>query len=232
MALIVETESPGGGTPALATIEQLRATIASTGTVVAGAQIDEALLARLLAAATDRLMQELPERTLDIYPAPVGDPPEDTADPVEVRIPITTPRRVFQVPDLREVVSIATTTGMPSNVIDTPALPAALPSTYQLIRRPREVCALWVMFPWRVTGTELVIVGRWGPAALRVGAPLDVNEAVRDAVLVWAARAYHNRAARFADSVQESSTGNVANYFRNLPADVASTINALRVPGL
>lgn len=223
MALIVETESPGGGTPVLATLEQLRHTIASTGTVVAGAQIDEDYLARLLAAATERLMGELPERTLDIHPAPVGDPPADTADPVEVRIPITYPRRVFGVPDLRELVSL--------NVQHAEST-AVAPAGYTLIRRPREVCALWVRFPYRLTGTELVIVGRWGPAGLRVGTPLDVSESVRDAALVWAARAFHNRAARFADSVQESTTGNVANYFRNMPADVATTINALRIPGL
>lgn len=219
---------------ALATIAQLRKMLRTVGTVSAGADVDEELLQACLDAASERVIGELPERTLDVHPALVaGEDDElvDEADPVTLRIPLWRPRRTVQVPDLREVTSIEVAPLQPASVIDLPEL-SALPGSYVLRRRPRQTCALWLQASSAIVGSELVITGRWGPAEHREGEPLEVNAALREAVLVWAARAWHNRTARFADSVQEPSSGAIANYFRNLPADVATTLNALRIPGL
>jgi hypothetical protein len=199
----------------LATVEELKRYLRTVGTVSAGAGLDEDLLGDLLAAASARIIAALPERTL------IPDLPGD--DPVEVRIPYTG-GRIVQVPDLRELVTYNGTL-----IADNPLGPT-------LMRRPRELCALWLQFGggWTIPpypGGELVLVGRWGPAAARLGDPIEVNPAVREAALVWAARAYHNRTARYADTVQ-SPEGGVASYFRNLPPDVKATVDALTIPGL
>lgn len=213
----------------LATVDQLRMFLPTAGTVSAGAAIDGGLLELLLSSADQRIRQALPERTLDVRPALQGDPPDDTGEPVEVRIPIARPTRIVQVPDLRVVTSISVVPIDYGTAIDLPQ-PGSV-AGYTLVRRPRHACALWVQFPVPVIGSELVIVGRWGPAEAEVGDPLAVNAAARDACLVWAARAYYNKAARFADRTQDPS-GAGSDYFRTLPADVASTIDSLRVPGL
>jgi hypothetical protein len=211
----------------LATVEQLRMFLPTAGTVSAGAAIDGGLLELLLSSADKRIRQELPERTLDVRPALTGDPPADLGEPVEVRLTLSRPTSIVQVPDLRDVVSIATVG--PS--YDAAIAPVPRPvAGYTLMRRPRHACALWVKFPTPIVGDELVIVGRWGPADAEIGDPLEVNAAARDACLVWAARAYYNRSARFADRTQDPSGGGL-DYFRTLPSDVASTINALRIPG-
>lgn len=224
--LVVSVAPPPGTPPppsTLATVAQLRRYLHTSGTVVAGAQVDETLLEDLLGAASSRIIEQLPERTLI--------PDLDDAPPVEVRIPFVNARTIVQVPDLRELVSIDVQPAAIAGVelVDQPA-PTALHG-FTLVRRPRHVCALWLHLAAPVNGSELVINGRWGPADLRTGEPLEVNRAAREACLVWAARAYHNRTARYADSVQDPA-GGVSNYFRNLPPDVASTIDALRVPGV
>lgn len=214
----------------LATVEQLRERLRTAGSVSAGANLDEGLLASLLAGAERRIRLQLPERTLDMRPALVGDPLEDTGEPVELRIPLYgRATSIVRVPDLRELTSIDVSPAAAGGAIDLPELTAL--GTYTLIRRPGQACALWVRFPSPVLGEELVIVGRWGPAELELDGELAVNDAVNDAVLVWAARAFHNRTARYADTMQDPA-GGVASYFRNLPPDVASTIEALRVPGI
>lgn len=198
----------------LASVEELKRYLRTAGTVSAGASLDETLLGDLLAAASSRIIAALPERTL------IPDPPD--ADPVELRIPYAG-GRIVQVPDLRELVEL---NGAP--------YVAGAYGGPLLVRRPREVCSLWLQFgtaPVWTTPGELVLVGRWGPAGMRIGDPIEVNAGVREAALVWAARAYHNRTARYADTVQDPA-GGVASYFRNLPPDVASTIEALRIPAL
>lgn len=217
------THDPGvtGSPVLLATVEQLRSMLRTTGTVSAGAEINEVLLQDLLEAASSRIIEMASDRTL------VADSPD--ADPVEVRLILAGPTTIVQVPDLRELVTLdVTRPALYPGAIDVPT--STLISTPTLIRRPRHACALWLRFPLPICGDELVITGRFGPAEQRVGS-LDVLSAVREAALVWAARAYHNRTARYADSVQDPA-GGVANYFRTLPADVASTINALAVPGI
>lgn len=214
----------------LATVDQLRMFLPTAGTVSAGAAIDGALLGLLLSSADQRIRQALPERTLDVRPALQGNPLTDTGEPVEVRIPLARSARIVQVPDLRAVTSITVTPVNYGTAIDLPPEPTSV-AGYTLIRRPRHACALWIKFPTPVIGSELVITGRWGPAEAEVGDPLDVNAAARDACLVWAARAYYNKAARFADRTQDPAGGGL-DYFRSLPADVASTIDSLRVPGI
>ena len=226
----VLTVQDGPLSSTIATVEQLRKMLATQGTISQGAQIDGLLLELLLSAAGDRFKSQLPERTLDIVPPLDEATGLDTAPPVEVRIPLFGARTIVQVPDLREVESITIANASPVNAID---LPEARPplSSYLLMRRARHACANWVKFPTAITGDELVIVGRWGPADLKIGAPLEVNSSVRDAILVWAAVAFHKRTARYGDRVQDPS-GAGTDYFRTLPSDVGTVIEAFRIPGL
>lgn len=202
----------------LASVEELKRYLRTAGTVSAGASLDETLLGDLLAAASSRIIGALPERTL------IPDAPD--AEPVEVRIPYAG-GRIVQVPDLRELVTFNGAAYVPG------AVPGVVTGP-TLIRRPREVCSLWLQFgtaPVWTTPGELVLVGRWGPAGMRIGDPIEVNAGVREAALVWASRAYHNRTARYADTVQDPQ-GGVSSYFRNLPPDVKATVDALTIPGL
>lgn len=215
----------------LATADQLRKYLATEGIVAAGAGagVDGDLLDLMLAGASSRITEQRPERTLEPLPAlrnaGTTDAPDwvDDNDPVALSFPIHG-RRLYQVPDLRAVDSIETVNR---------GTTAAFTGDYTLVRRPRELCALWIRFrhavPW---GDELVITGRWGPAGAKIGDdPLDVLPALRDAVLVWTSRAYHNRAARYSDT-QQDPAGGIASYFRNLPPDVKLTLDALEVPGI
>lgn len=213
---------------ALATTEDLKRYLRTAGTVSAGAALDDALLEGLLAASESRVRSELRDRTLDVVPALVDVAGElaDTAEPVEVRVPLTGyPQRIVQVPDLRELVSLTVDDVAAASDVDTAW------STPRIMRAGRELSGCWLRFPAAVWGTELAIVGRWGPAGVTADEPLAPSAAVRDAVIVWAARAFHNRTARYADTVQDPA-GGVSQYFRNLPPDVATTIDGLRIPGV
>lgn len=218
---------------ALATVDELRRYVAAAGTAGGGARLDDGLLESLLDASSARVRAELRDRTLDVVPALDG-AGADTAEPVEVRVPLTgSPQRIVQVPDLRELVSYAVLdgAGYGPDVVDVPGATAPWSSPSLMRDGPRGRCALWLRFPVAVWGTELAIVGRWGPAGTTEEDELAPSPAVREAVLVWAARAYHNRTARYADTVQDPA-GGVSSYFRNLPPDVASTLDGLRVPGV
>lgn len=220
----------------LATRAQLEKYLKTAGTVSAGAALDVELLDSLLAAASRRVEEARPERMLAIYPA-LDEDGLDTEDPVEVSLGVSRAgQRVFQVPDLRELTRVAVRpAGAVADELGVYADDRVIPATtYSLRRRPRELCALWINFtsaPSYVAGDELVLTGRFGPAGARAGQPLAVREDVVEAVLVWASRAYHNRTARYADTVQDPG-GGVASYFRNLPPDVKQVIDSLEVPSL
>lgn len=215
--------APGG---TLASLDDFKRYLRAAGTVSAGGSLDEELLKSLLRASESRVRAELRDRTLDVLPASESDPP------VEIRVPLTGyAQRIVQVPDLRELSSITVVggSGYGGDVIDVPGAPAW--SAPSLMRAGRERSAVWLRFPAAVWGTELAIVGRWGPAGVREDEPLAPSPAVVEAIIVWAARAFHNRTARYADTVQDPA-GGVTQYFRNLPPDVATTIDGLRVPGV
>jgi hypothetical protein len=198
----------------LATVADVRLYLKASGAVSTRVadEVDDRLLARMLRAASGRLAVEASDRTLAPTPAPGG-------APVERRFRLLERQRVVQVPDLRDVVSVTMPTGTVLEATD-----------YALRRAPADSpCALWVILNaaprWYAYGAgDLSIVGRWGP-------PVIADE-VREAVIVWTARAYHNRAARFADNVADPAGGNVLGYFRNLPPDVARVVAGLQVPGL
>lgn len=199
--------------PLLATVDQLKAYLRAEGTAGSGAGIPDGRLESMLAGASSRMTEARPERTLIPVPASPLDPPVALTFPA---------RRVIQVPDLREVVSITVGDRVLAN------------GDFVLRRRPREACALWINLktaPWGGWGNEVVIEGRWGPAGAKIGEPLDVRADIRDACLVWAARAFHNAQARYSDT-QQDPAGGVASYFRNLPPDVKLVLDGLEVPGI
>lgn len=198
----------------LATLDDLKLHLKSTGAASAGAALDDGLLTQLLEAASARMQQERPERTLEPVPALEGE--DDTGDPVEFR---RLARRVLQVPDLRTVESI--------RLDDRDPLTS---SQYALIRRRPDWPAIYLhLSPGLTDGaSEVIITGRWGPADSDTLAP---NVAVRHAAIVWAARAFHNRTARYADTVA-TPDGGAAAYFRQLPPDVLAVVNALHIPGV
>lgn len=199
----------------LATLDDLKLHLRSTGAAGTGAALDDDLLTQLLEAASDRIAQERPERTLEPLPA-LEAGGADTGEPVEFR---RLAGRVLQVPDLREVTEI--------RLDDRDPLTA---SQYALVRRRPGWPAIYLHLSPGLTygASEVIITGRWGPAD---SDSLEPNRAVRHAALVWAARAFHNRTARYADNVQ-TPDGGIAAYFRQLPPDVLATVNALQIPGV
>lgn len=214
----------------LATRAQLEDYLRTQGTVSAGASLPAELLDLMLESSSSRLVEARPERTLEPLPPLDGDG-IDSEDPVTIRFALAAAQRVIQVPDLREVEAIAV--GTPELPDGDPGLRAIAPGGYTLARRPNELCALWIKFatpPTYGAADELRITGRWGPAGAKVGQPLAVMPALREACLVWAARSFHNRTARFSDTVA-TPDGGVASYFRNLPPDVKIVIDGLEVPG-
>lgn len=214
----------------IGSVDELRRYL-NTGGGGGSSSADNDLLASLLAAADARFKEAAPDRTLEPLPAlrDAGENADprwvDDGDPVALSFPSS---RVVQVPDLREVVSITDAAG------------AAYGGTYTLRGRHGKP-AWWVRFdapvgvpigtvvddPLLAAGDRpaatVVITGRWGPP--------DVEPHVREAVLIWASRVYHQRAARYADARQDPD-GGVASYFRAIPADIRGVIETLRVPGL
>lgn len=212
----------------LATVEELRRYLNTTGGGASPAG-EEQLLDGLLAAADARVRELLPDRTLAPDPAPVmndDDPPVDVSLPVSRAFVLT--GNVVQVPDLRRVHSI-TLDGV------------TYTGGYRLRQRAGQP-AWWITFPfdydgpvltpasgsWRSTEyraveRDLVVTGWWGPT--------EVAPHVKEAVLVWAARTFQERAARWSDARQDPD-GGVASYFRNVPPSVKATIDSLKVPGL
>lgn len=214
----------------LATRAQLESYLRTQGNVSGGAQLPGELLDLLLESASSRIVEQRPERTLEPIPA-LDDNGQDTDDPVELRFPVEPGQRVVQLPDLRSIDSLVV--GQPNLAVGDAGLRTLGLGGYVLRRRPNELCALWIKFasaPSWSLGDELRILGRWGPAGAKVGKPLAVRADVREACLVWAARAFHNRTARYADTVQ-SPDGGVASYFRNLPPDVKLVVDSLELPG-
>jgi hypothetical protein len=206
----------------LATTDQLKRRL-HTAAGGAGAATDETLLDELLEEASRRMIELAPDRTLTPTPAAEADPPvERTFDVYS---------RVVNVPDLRVVVSMT---------LDGVALAAGdyrlrTPKGEGVDRRYLRVRLNSYGVPsggdssyfeplGGVQPSELVIVGYWGPT--------EVESHVRGAALTWAARAWHARAARFADAVQDPAGGIAASYFRAVPADVATVLDDLQVPGL
>jgi hypothetical protein len=59
----------------------------------------------------------------------------------------------------------------------------------------------------------------------------EVPPSIRDAVLGWAQRAYHEVRARMADSTVDQD-GAVQNYFRSVPVFVSQPVEGFKVPGL
>ena len=194
-------------TPRLADPSDVALYLRTQGTVAPGAPIDETLLERMLEAATARMIRQRPERTL------IPDPADATDAAVERRFPASS---VVQLPDLRELVSVQYDAQAPLTVDD-----------YTLVKRPNEATYLWFKLRrWRQAlawgADELVITGLWGPA--------EPDPDVVEACIVWVARVFHQRTARFADNTATPDGGGLG-YFRNLPPDVKATLDALRLPG-
>lgn len=219
-ALTVYAGPPPGaplGAGRLATLVELKSYLHTQGQIAAApAPLDDALLESMLDAASSRMIDEALDRTLELVPPLAGDAPVElgpfTVGPLARRI---------RVPDLREVTTI-TLNGRELE-----------PNEYTLAGRPREVCALWVKLAIApFLESELVITGRWGPAALKLGQPLGIAPHIREAAIVWTARVFHQRTSRFADNVQQDPQGGVYGYFRHLPPDVARVIQGLVIPGI
>lgn len=202
----------------LATVDSLKSRIRALGAAGTSAMTpsDDAELERLLEAASSRIIEAAPDRTIEV----LGE--------LELDFHLPWGRRLIQVPDLRGTAISATLDGVDLDV-----------TGWSYVRRRRELCALWVRldrhhYGHGFQGGELKIVGSWGPAGAKLGTAdedLAVRADIADAALVWAARAWHNRAARFADTTQDPS-GGVASYFRNLPPDVKIVVDSLEVPGV
>lgn len=205
---------------AIATVEDLTTYLRTQGAAGTSASLPGTLLELLLGASCSRIVEAVPERTLEATGT--------DAEPVELRFATIAPQRVVQVPDLRELRSATFTHrgSSSSTAIDVTRI--------ALRRRPLERCALWASLPYSLGDGELALSGLWGPAGAKVSTPdaeLDVRADVREAALVWAARVFHNRAARFADNTA-GPDGVMAGYFRNLPADVKVVLESLEVPGV
>lgn len=188
----------------LANVEDVKLYLRTQGTVAPGAQIDETLLWRMLRAASGRMRRQRSERTLS------PEPPSPSAPPIERRFRAA---GVVQIPDLREAVEVR---------LDDRVL---TPSDY-VLRRRRDDPALWIVLRYSCSplfAEELIVSGHWGP--------ISVEPDVEEACIVWTARVFHQRTARFADN-QGMPDGGVLGYFRNLPPDVKATLDALEVPGL
>lgn len=205
----------------IASVEDLKVYLATDG---GGAtdDVEERLLAKLLAAADQRFSELTRDRTLAPVPALVadgGDPPAyaDTAPPVTYSFPLDD--CTVQVPDLREVVEL--------RIDETPY------TGRYVLRGPRDAPAWRITLPTSITqygilgwdgcAQTLHVTGRWGP--------LEPDAAAVEAVCAWAARVYQERAARWSDARQDAE-GGIASYFRGVPPNVKATIDSLRIPGL
>lgn len=224
-AVYSSPSAPAAGSM-LATIDDLRRYLNTPGGGSAS-PAETQLLEDVLRAASSRFVELLPDRTLVPLPASDGD------DPVAMTFPMY--GRVVRVPDLRTVTALA---------IDG----TAYAGTYVLRGRPGKP-SWWLRFPSGIGATPgvvdlpagyangydfvdaassgdrlLTVTGYWGPAG-------DVEPHVREAVLIWAARVYQERAARWSDARQDPE-GGVTSYFRSIPPAIKATIDSLRIPGL
>lgn len=187
-------------------IEQLRRRLHANGGGQ-GAASDNELLSEILQAAESRIMRLLADRTL--YPQNARTKT------------ISVFGSIVRVPDLRAVESIR---------LDGVELDAD--TGYQLSFPIEDDAGAERFMHVRLLGwcglrgdtpSLLTINGDWGPA--------DIDVAIRDAALTWAARAWHARAARFADAVADPAGGVVSSYFKAVPADVGVVLNSYRIPG-
>lgn len=187
--------------------------------------VDDVLLGEFLDAAAGRIVNELSDRTLFDQP--------DQAREFETRA------RRIPMPDLRAVTEVS---------IGSQVLPE---TGWRLVYPVRALgddadrflgleLGGWTGGPFSFDGSGdpfydpirdaragravVTVTGDWGPES--------PDPQIVDAVLTWAARAFHQRAARFADSVVDPTGTFAGSYFRSIPNDVGVVINAYRVPGL
>jgi hypothetical protein len=201
----------------IGTVEELRQYLHTAG---GGVAADADLLDGLLAAASDRFKSLVPDRTLEPTPATDEDPP--------VAKSFATRGRFVR---LRRADSV-TVDGVTADLAAVELRGRETDGTFIQARVPlsQAPAALDVLVPvgntWvagALTDRRVVISGWWGPA--------EPWPRVVEAVLIWAARVYHERAARWSDARQDPE-GGVASYFRRIPPSIEAVANGLRSPGL
>lgn len=198
-----------GGTPVLVGGQEL-----PTGVTVEGFRSlldvknvpEDTLAGYLLGAAS--MAAALTKRTLVTE--------QGEADP-----PITIRRRpaggrFLRVPDLRELTELKLD-GV-TVAIDDPDQ-----DVFELITRPTNLPGPAVQIELLTRRPQLVeITGRFGWGAL--------PQFLKDAIYAHAGRNYHERAALYADIVEDASGGAAYSYFRKLPPRVQAAYTQMQVP--
>lgn len=210
----------------IGTRDELRRYLHTAG----GGAEEDTLLDDLLAAASDRFKSLTPGRTLEPDPAP---PAEGDPAPAPIVRTFRARGSVVRLPDLRvDSLSAVALDGAALDVAGLDLEGRDGEGTYLIARLPQAApMPVDVLVPIGNTWTTAAgryrrtvsISGYWGPAA-----PFP---RVVEAVLIWAARVYHERAARWSDARQDPE-GGVASYFRRIPPSIEAVVNDLRVPGL
>lgn len=169
-------------------------------------------------------------------PAPTDADPAPALPPAVTWRTAIAGRRMVRIPDARELTAVRVDGAVISSelaAIDAggsasawwgwTGRPAVLDTSggYRLYARPGHP-AHAILLP-RVGARVLELEGYFGFHPT----PPDV----RLAVLEWAARTYHERTARMADSVADPEGGAWA-YFRQIPAGIAATLDRYWIPGL
>lgn len=207
----------------IGSLEELRRYLHTPG---GGAPTDDELLGDLLAAADDRFKALCPGRTLEPMPAPAA---AGAPAPAPLEKVFRSRGSIIRVPDLRTLSAIAV-----DGVVTDPATIDLEgrdgEDTYLIARLPTAAIGTidvlvpvgntWV--PGNTARRRVVISGYWGPP--------EVLPRVKEAVLIWAARVYHERAARWSDARQDPD-GGVASYFRSVPPSIKATADSLRGAG-
>lgn len=170
---------------------------------------DDDLLELYLQAAVEQAQQPPPfgcGRRLEPSPPLTGDPLEDTADPVAVRI-LARGSRFVAVPDAREITEL---------LVDGTAT-----TSYETLERNGLIVR--VELAAAPTGDGVItITGRFGF--------VDIPASLKDAIYVLAARWYWERAARFADQVQVGEGAVAQSYYRQLPQRTKLAFASFAVP--
>lgn len=137
----------------------------------------------------------------------------DSAPPVTKTFGARNKTRLIRVPDLREATAV-TMDG--STFIQN--------TNFYLDAYVEPALFLELAFPFTGSGAgELAITGRWGPLA--------VDDDVKEAVLVLAARGYARKDANFSD-VLNTAGGAQMFWSANMPAEVREVFTLLRLPNL
>lgn len=197
----------------------------------------EADLLELLLDAASESVERHRSRLFHSWPAmPV--PTEEQPTP-ELPAPVTwrtaiAGRRMIRVPDARELTAVRVDGATISSELDaaggnaaswwgwsgTPA-PLCTNGGYRLYARPGHPA-------------HAILIPTYGARVLELEGYFGFHPTppdVRLAVLEWAARAYHERNARMADSVADPE-GGAWSYFRQIPAGIAATLDRYWIPGL